>query len=159
MKKYLLLSVMLLANLTGCVEQKTPSAPPSLPAPHYEEGSIAAEDIKIRVAIVQAVQAMPSMEFPGALALLGASRGMPRMERLTYIAGCENAPCSVLTATVAEQRGEEGNSTVGNGGAGIAQAGATGAEGQTPEPSGPRPPADQRGPEVQKGKLPGRLPE
>ena len=139
MKKNLLLSAMLLAALYGCAAGQKPQSPPS------DAVLIAREDGKIRAAVVQVVQATPSIGLPGSLAWVSAAKGLPQFRVLAYSVGCETAPCPVPAAVVAEQRGEEGHAAAVGGGEGAAQAApAVGAECEVLTPSGPRPPADQR---------------
>lgn len=157
MKKYLLLSAMLLAVMTGCAGGPKPQPAPS------DEVLIAQEDGKIRAAVVHVVQDNPGLDLSASLALVSAAKGMPELENLVYstqVVGCSTAaPCSAPPAAVAQQEGEEGHAEVGNSGTGTAQAApAAGADSSVLSLDGPRPPADQRNP-VQKGKLPGKLPE
>jgi hypothetical protein len=141
MKKYLLLSAMLLAALTGCAGGQKPQPAPS------DEVLIAQEDGKIRAAVVRVVQEAPSLGLPASLALASAAKGLAALQSFAYTSNvCSAAaPCSAPPAAVARQEGEEGHAAAGNSGSGAAQAApAAGADSPVLSLDGPRPPADQR---------------
>lgn len=125
MKKYLLLSAMLLATLSGCAGGQKPQPAPS------DEVLIAQEDSKIRAAVVQVVQTAPGLGLPASLALASAAKGLAALQSFAYTSTA--APCSAPPAAAAGQEGEEGHAAVGNG-----------VDSQILNPDGPRGPVDQR---------------
>jgi len=142
MKKYLLLSAILLASLYGCAGGQKPQ--PAL----SDEVLIAQEDSKIRAAVVQVVQTAPTLNLPASLALVSAAKGLPQLRFFSYASNvCTSAaPCPAPPVTAA-----------GNSGTGAAQAAPdAGADSQVLSLDGPRPPADQR--DASQRKAPLQLP-
>lgn len=139
MKKYLLLSVMLLAGLSACAGGPKPKPAPS------DEVLIANEESAVRKKVVDVIANAPDIDFPGALALTSAAGGLPELKVLAYSVCSAASPCPVPPAAVARQEGEEGHIAAGSGGTGAAQAAAAaGADSPVLSLDGPRPPADQR---------------
>lgn len=154
MKKYLLLSAMLLtAALTGCAGGPKPLPDPPAPS---DEVRVAQGDVEVRKAVVDAVRESPELDWPRSFALSSAAGGFDGLRYLS-VSTCSAAPCPAPPAAVAGQEGEEGHAAAGNSGTGAAQAApAAGADSPALRLDGPRPPADQR--DASQRKAPLQLP-